>query len=475
MSGGLGTPRRFFRTAVLWLIGPAAVVLPAAGAEAADAARRSVLLMIGDDHGLDAGCYGNPRIRTPHLDRLAREGVRFANAFATVSSCSPSRSVILTGLHTHQNGQYGLQHAEHKQSTHPWVRSLPGLLREAGYRTGIIGKYHLGPDEVYPFEERPSGPFQGARNVAAMAAAARRFFETSPDRPFFLLVGFTDSHRARTGFANETTYDGVVETRYGAGDVVVPPFLPDRPEVREELAEYYQSVSRLDQGVGMVREALRQSGREAETLVIYLSDNGMPFPGAKTTLYDSGIHLPLLVWAPGLKRPGLVSQAMVSWTDIAPTVIEWTGVTAPKYRLAGRSLLPVLGEENPPGWDVVFASHQFHEITMYYPMRAVRTRTHKYILNLAYPLPYPHASDLFDSRTWQGILERRDVLMGVRPVSQFLQRPREELYDVVRDPAESRNLAGDPSVRTVLDSCRDRLRRFQEETGDPWVVKYRHE
>src|SRR5262249_33686681 len=154
---------------------------------------------------------------------------------------------------------------------------------------------------------------------------------------------------------------------------------------------YYTSVTRLDHGVGLIMSLLKELKRDDDTLVIFLSDNGIPFPGAKTTLYDSGLNLPLIIKAPG-RKPG-VCNGMASWIDIAPTILAWAGVKQPAA-MVGRSLLPILEQDKPEGWDEVFGSHQFHEITMYYPMRMVRTRTYKLILNLAHQLPFPFASDI---------------------------------------------------------------------------------
>jgi N-sulfoglucosamine sulfohydrolase len=455
------------------LAGPAGPAVAGMAEAPRPAARRSVLLVIADDQARGAfGAYGNPVIRTPSLDRLAAEGVRFTRAFATVASCSPSRATLLTGLHTHTHGQYGLAHATHNQHSFDSVKSLPALLR-GRYRTGIIGKDHVKPDSVYPFEVRLTSGFRGNRDVAEMARRAREFF-TADDRPFFLVVGYSDPHRAGEprsgwgGFANDQDYAGIERITYRPEDVIVPPFLPDQPEVRAELAEYYQAVSRLDQGVGLLLRALEESGRAGETLVVYLSDNGMPFPGAKTTLYDAGIFLPLVVRAPPPGPRGVVNEALVSWIDVAPTVLDWTA-TPPPEGLPGRSLLPVLGQERPPGWDTVYASHQMHEITMYYPMRAIRTRTHKLIWNLAHELSYPHASDLWHSPTWQGILRRGDGKMGRRSVEAYLRRPEYELYDLAADPDETRNLAGEPALAALREELKARLLQMLAASGDPWV------
>jgi N-sulfoglucosamine sulfohydrolase len=443
-------------------------------APAAEPARRNVLLLVADDLGRDLGCYGNARIKTPHLDALAKRGVRFTHAFATVSSCSPSRASLYTGLYTHTSGQYGLAHAAHNQHTRPQVKSLPHWLRAAGYRTGILGKIHVLPRSVYPFDVEITKNLGGNRNVAVMAREAGRFFADAGSKPFFLVVGFSDPHRSAKGFGNEQTYRGVPETRYSPRDVLVPSFLPDEPEVRQELAEYYQAASRLDRGVGLVLDALKRAGKADNTLVLFLSDNGIPFPGAKTTLYDPGLHLPLIIASPTQKRRGLANHALASWVDVAPTVLDWAGVKKPAA-LPGRSLLPILEEENPKGWDVVYGSHQFHEITMYYPMRMIRTRQNKYILNLAHPLDYPFASDLYNSKTWQGVLRRKDEKLGPRSVAAYVHRPREELYDLKQDPHEVKNLAGDRKYAGVLTDLRKRLKGWQQKTNDPWLVKYRYE
>lgn len=445
--------------------------------------QRNVLLLVSDDQGRDMlGCYGNPVIRTTNQDRFAAEGVRFTNAFATVASCSPSRAVLLTGLHNHTSGQYGLAHAIHNFSTFEDIRSLPRLLKEQGYRTGLIGKLHVKPESVYPFDYAADSGWQVERDVAAMARQARDFFAAKNERPFFLLVGYGDPHREGQGlgnsgrnewksFANERDYAGIEKITYKPSEVRVPPFLPDQPEVRAELAQYYEAVSRLDQGIGLMLKALEETGHKDDTLVIYLSDNGIPFPGAKTNLYDSGLHLPLLIRAPGLGMRGGVNQAMVSWADITPTILDWAGAKTPP-NLAGRSLLPILGQSDPPGWDEIYASHTFHEITMYYPMRAVRTRRYKLIWNLNYQSPFPQADDLFHSPTWQGILRRKDKMMGARPVGAFQRRPEYELYDLERDPAEIRNLAADPAHAKVVAELRAKLHKMMEKTRDPWVIYF---
>ena len=440
-------------------------------APAAAAAPPNVVLLVADDLGNEVGCYGDTAARTPNIDALAAAGTRFPLGFASVSSCSPSRATLLTGQPTHQCGQYGLAHPPHNFFSFPKAKSLPGLLAPAGYRSAVVGKFHVQPKEVYPFDEVI--PADG-RNPVAMAEKSRKFIADCDGKPFFLLVGFTDPHRAAKGFANDEKYPaGVPDKPFDPAALPVPYHLPDQPDVRADLADYYQSVTRMDDGVGRVLKVLDDTKTAGNTLVIFVSDNGIPFPGAKTTLYDAGIRLPFIVRKPG-QKPGVVCEAMASFTDVAPTVLDWAGVKPPAA-LKGRSLLPVLEQEKPAGWDTVYASHQFHEVTMYYPMRAVRTRTHKLIRNLAPPLEYPSASDLWNSATWQGILKRGDTMMGSRSVAAFLHRPAEELYDLSADPNELVNLAADPKAAGVLADLRAKLHGWRTATADPWLIKDKHE
>jgi N-sulfoglucosamine sulfohydrolase len=461
MSSRNATVRSALLGAVLMLLS-----LSSAGV----AAPRNVLLIIADDQGRDLGVYGNPVLRTPNLDRLAAQGTLFTNAFATVSSCSPSRSVIYTGLYSHSNGMHGLAHDVHNQHLLPSVRTLPQLLKAAGYRTALVGKKHILPNSALPFDEELAPERPGNRDVAFMAGEARRFISKNADRPFLIIVGYSDPHRAAENFDNTRAWPGVTRAIYDPAKVSVPPHLPDLPEVRRDLAQYYESVSRLDSGVGLLLDALRETKHGDDTLVIYLSDNGRAFPGAKTTLYDEGIHLPLIVSSPAQTRRGVRNNAMVSWVDITPTILDWAGVSRPGgQQFAGRSILPILEQPEPPGRDRVFASHGFHEIQQYYPMRALRTREYKYIVNLAAPLEFPIAGDIASSPTWQTIAARPSIGLGLRTLQAFLHRPAEELYDLRQDPSEVRNLAADPAHRDVLERMRAEMARFRSETHDPWL------
>lgn len=435
---------------------------------------KNIVVIIADDLGRTLGCYGDKNARTPNIDAFAATATRFENAFCTTASCSPSRSVILSGLHNHANGQYGLAHAAHHFQAHAWVRGLPVLLKEAGYRTCLIGKFHVLPEANFQFEKTSDAKIQGGRNSVRMAENAEEFIRETDSRPFFLYYSSTDPHRAGKGYANEAAHPGVTSVKIDPEQIEVPPFLPNQPEVRRDLAEYYTSVARLDQGVGRLLQALKNTGHENDTLVVFMSDNGIPFPGAKTGHYEPGVRLPLICRIPG-QKPGLVSNTFVTWADITPTLLSHAGAAGPKYELHGQSFLPAISDPAWAGRDSVFLSHTFHEVTMYYPMRTIRTHKHKLIVNLAGGLPVPFASDLYESPTWQGALKRRDVTYGNRSMSTFLQRSRYELYDLEADPHEIHNLAGESEHAETLSKLLADLKQHQKDTQDPWLLKHDRE
>ena len=299
--------------------------------------RKNIVLFVSDDHGKTAGCYGNTVIKTPHMDQLAAEGTLFTNAFATTASCTASRSVILTGLHNHHTGLYGHMHFPFHFRAYENLQSLPVMLQNGGYRTGTVGKYHVAPKQVFNFETfiKP-GDLEGSidygqanfgRNTVMMADACKSFINSQDERPFFLYFCTSDPHRSSdkdhpNRFGNQDGgYEGVENIEYEIDDVIVPYFLPDNRETREELVEYYQSVSRVDQGLGRLIQHLKEAGVYDNTLIIYMSDHGMAFPGAKTTTYEPGLNSPLIVRSPDVEKRGMVTNAMVSWTDI--TLLFW--------------------------------------------------------------------------------------------------------------------------------------------------------
>ena len=426
---------------------------------------RNVLFLIADDWSRLAACYGNAAIHTPRIDAFARQGIVFDWAFCTSPSCAVSRACILTGQHSHTHGQYGHCHGIHGFSTHKHMTSTPLSLRQAGFATACIGKKHVEPESVYPFEHEPQ---VNSRSPADLAACARAFLAENTDRPFYLHVGFSDPHRAGQGFANESAWRGVPEVKYAPEDVVVPDFLPDISGVRQDLAEYYQAVSRFDHGIGLLLDVLEESGRADETLVIVTTDHGMPFPGAKGSFFESGHHCPFILRTPALEKRGIHHQALVNWTNIRPTLHDWCGVAAPDD-LPERSLLPILADPEVAGWDETYYSHCFHEVMDYNPYRVLRGRRYKFVRNIAADLTPPIPGDLFRSVSWTAVRESGVERVGLREVSRVLKRESEELFDLQRDPMETTNCIGDPGLQEVVAEMRQKLLDFRRATRDPWL------
>jgi N-sulfoglucosamine sulfohydrolase len=436
---------------------------------------RNVLLIVADDLGYDLGCCGG-MLKTPVLDRLAREGSLFTDAYAAVSSCSSSRATLYTGLYSHTNGMYGLSHDVHNFSLLDNVKTLPWMLKQAGYATALVGKLHVKPLALLDYDAWLLPEQAGNRDVAAMGHAAGHWMRAQGERPFFLTVGYSDPHRAGdpSQFGNTRDWPEVKRERYDPTKMVVPSHLPDLPDVRADLAQYGEAVSRLDSGVGVLLQELAAGGHADDTLVIFLSDNGRPFPGAKDNLYREGIRLPLIVRSPQQHKRHLHNRAMVSWIDITPTILDWAGAAAPTgyhfLPLPGRSLLPILESENPAGWDRVFATHSFHEINQYYPIRSLRTRRYSYFHNLEPTLEVPIASDVALSPSWKAIVSTPGVQLGKRTLDVFRHRPAEELYDLAADPDEVTNLVADPAHSSALADLRAQLATWRTATHDPWMA-----
>ena len=485
------------------------------------AAEKNIIFFITDDESPTLGCYGDKVAVTPHIDSIAKDGTVFLNAYATTASCSASRSVVMSGIHNHMNGQYGHTHHFHKFASYPDVvaLSLPRVLANEGYRTGHIGKYHVAPEEVFHYETYLKG---NARNAVHMANACEEFIKKKDDRPFFLYFATSDPHRGggidKTypgkhkpdlfgNKPNKGSYPGIEEVFYDPAKVNVPPFLPDTPESRSELAQYYQSVSRIDQGVGRLVEILKEAGLYDKTLIVFTADHGMAFPGGKTTVFEGGLKVPFVVRNPYEKNRGIVSKALLSHVDITPSLLDFAGgldheINGPKKWVDpkvfwkgkeymgkenrnggnkfrsyhGKSWLNAIGKEDDKTRNEIHASHTFHEIQMYYPMRVIRDRKFKLIWNIAHQLPYPFASDLWRASTWQAQLEKgKDAPYGTKTVDQYVNRPAFELYDIVNDPNESTNLAENPKYAETLKDYQERMKAFQKEMEDPWIMKWTYE
>lgn len=435
------------------------------------ASAHNVLLMISDNQTWhDVGCYGNNVVQTPNIDQLAHDGVRFRQAFATTASCGPSRAVIYSGLLTHRNGQYAHPHAEHNQEIRPDVVTVFERLKSNGYRTGLIGKDHTRPQEKYPIDFKPRG---SSRDVVWMAKQAEQFLNASED-PFLLVLSFSDPHptsREGVGWGVKQQIEGYTPQTYDPSKVFVPGFLPDTLDVRESIAGYYQQISRMDHGVGLALRALEKTENADDTLVIFISDHGTSEPGAMATHYEPGVRVPFMVRSPKGKA-GHVNEALVAFTDITPTILDWTETEYDTKKLHGRSILPILNSHEPKGWDSALLSHVGHDVFAQYPMRTLRERQFKLIWNVTWQAEYPLPIDTFERRLWAGIRSNNSKMLGPRTVEQFLHRPQLELYDLDNDPWETNNLAATPEHQVKKQEMITDLMQRLTAQDDPWLRKY---
>jgi len=440
---------------------------------------RSVLLCIADDWSPIAGCYGNDVIHTPNIDALAQRATVFDHAFCTTPSCAASRASLLTGQHAHTHGQYGHCHSIHGFRTHEHIRTIPAVLRDAQIKSALVGKAHVAPNHVYPFDlatqmDRRDGNVTDAWSNRSLAEAAHTFLRDVGGQPFYLHAASMYPHRAaRSLFPAEKNADefGELDVIYRPGDVIVPGWMADTPESRQDLAAYYTYVSRYDHFVGEMLRVLQASGRADDTLVIVMTDHGMPFVGAKGSCFEAGHHCPLLIARPG--GGAVRCDALVNWLDLAPTIYDWLGVPdglAPDG-LPGRSLLPILDQPRPEGWDETTYAHNFHEVCDCFPYRVLRRRRYKFIHNLLWqhPARLPLPSDLFRSPSWQAVLDRGLEQTGRVSVERTLMHDAEALFDLDADPLETRNLIDEPALADVAADMRQRLSAHRVATRDPWL------
>lgn len=377
------------------------------------------------------------------------------------------------------------------------------ILNQTGgdYWYGIIGKKHVGPDYVYPFPfsytEENANLDQVGRNITKMKELVTDFLTMakSKGKPFLLYMGIHDPHRganqaqmAEYGQFLEKWGDGSPgmglipdwnPVNYSPDEVKVPYYLPDTNATRSDLAAFYRTISRYDQGIGIFMKLLEDFGYAENTLVFLSSDNGIPFPNAKTTLYDPGMGEPLLISNPLAKqRWNSSTQAIASHTDFVPTILDWFGLPSPSYSINGRkvilqgtSLLPVTVKEPTNGYDRAFSSHNLHQVTMYYPMRVLRNKQYKLIHNLNYKMPYPVATDIYYSPSFRDIVNRSiagEPLNWFKNLEEYYYRDQWELYDLEADPKELHNLAFNPVYNTTLKGMQAELDEWQMNTNDIW-------
>ena len=436
-------------------MGVAATALPGLGAcdseEPVPLRPKGIVMITADDLGWkDLGSYGLESVATPAIDRLVNEGVAFDNAFDVVSSCSSSRAALATGQYPHTNGVMGLVHRHPELSLPTEHPNAIRLLAQAGYQTAIQGKWHLSAEEPpteFGYGEYLETDFD---QVIRRSDDALTFLEANRDKPFYLELNYMQTHRNL--FENFLQAEGF-EVR--SSDALPPSYwgLPNWPEIQEEVAGYLSQLRWMDALIGEILAGLDSMGLTQDTLVVFISDNGPPFPGCKTTLYDRGVGTPLVFRWPG----GIASSRhseLVSSVDVAPTVLELAGgepLPAPE----GRSLAPLLlGDESWVQQNVLFSEMERHSALV--PARAARTQDYKYIRNFT-DSPWGSGDG---NGAWKETL-------ALEPNQTWDQaRVPEELYYLPEDPLERENLVESPDHEEALLTMRALLSEHMNKTGD---------
>ena len=405
------------------------------------------VIFIGDDISRDdLGAYGNDSIRTPNIDKLALEGIKFNNAYLTISSCSPSRCSILTGRYPHNTGAAEL-HTQLPEGQHTFVEDL----KDAGYYTVMSGKTHVGPVGERGFTKISKGKGPGWEEQWVDDLKER-----PKDKPFFMWYAASDAHHVWTD--NEFGY------KHDMDDIDVPIYHPDVPATRADYIGYYNEVSRFDYYIGEVVNELKAQGELENTFIIVMADNGRPFPRDKTRLYDSGIKTPFVVYAPFLGLYPGEREQLISSIDIAPTILDLAGLDVPES-VQGISFDPVLSRFEKIR-DYVFAERNWHVYEAH--ERMVRYGHWVYIRNRRPQFDAGHAGEIPKLGTYKAMVTLNESGQLLAPQNDLFIKPRpeEELYYILRDPDQTVNLIKGKKVKKVLNQLRAILDRWENETAD---------
>ncbi len=374
------------------------------------------IIFVADDMAWDdCGAYGHPTIKTPNIDKLARGGMRFDRAYLTCSSCSPSRCSMLTGRYPHSTGAGELHLPLPASQT---LFTTP--LREKGYYTASVGKWHLGNAVIPQMDLVKTGGGPGGEGHWVDVVKNR-----PKDKPFFFWLAATDPHRAYK--------PGAIDPPHTIADVRVPPIFPDTSKVREDLALYYDEIGRFDEYIGKVLDELQIQGVLDETLILVISDNGRPFPRCKTTVLEDGVKTPFVVRYPPLVKAGSVSSSLVSTIDIAPTLIQLADASQ-LDSFQGKSFVPILENPETKTQTMVYSEHNWHDYRAF--ERSVCTEQYRYVRNWVPELPSTPPADAVRSPTYDE-MKRLHAEGKLTPTAELVfdvPRASEELYDIIKDP-----------------------------------------
>jgi N-sulfoglucosamine sulfohydrolase len=421
-------------------------------------------LFIADDLGWeDIGPYGNAFVRTPSLDRLSRESLRFTHVFAASPTCAPSRTSIFTGLMPFRHGAHG-NHSGVKDT----ILSVVQYMHALGYRVAIAGKLHVGPQHVFSFERIsktnvPEPGFEahpGLNYDLSLDPVDTWLSNQEKDQPFMLIVA---DHSPHVVWPQKSSYT--------PDQVDIPPVHIDTDQTRRSRARYYEDITKMDRNVGRLLRSLEERNLAENTMMVFTADQGPQWPFAKWSLYENGIRVPLLVRWPDQVEAGRHSPAMISQVDLLPTLIEIAGGKAPEG-MDGKSFLPVLKGETENHRQVVFASHTGDGMMNRSPSRMLRTRQYKYILNLApgnmYHTHIDKAKDHDGGREYWGSWQEKAKIdkHAQTVIRRYHDHPAEELYDLESDPDETYNLAADATLAELIVRCRKELAVWRESQGD---------
>lgn len=420
----------------------------------------NILWITVEDLSPKVGCYGDDLACTPHLDRLASEGVRYTRVFATTPVCSPSRCTLITGMYASSIGGHqhrttddfpALDHRPYLAVPPPYVKAFTEYLRARGYYCSNNSKtdYQFAP---HTDQRQP---------LTAWDDSSRRAHwrnRPHPDQPFFAVFNSARTHESRV-WPNPDEAPMLDPAK-----VVLPPYYPDTPVIRRDYARHYDNVARMDQWVGKILRELEEDGFVENTIVFFFSDHGDGLPRAKRWLYDSGLHVPMIVRWPGHLEPGGVNEDLTSFVDFAPTMLSLAGAPIPEH-IQGQAFLG--GQRKPPHAHIFATRDRMDE--SHDMRRAVRDKRYKYIRNYFPERPYVLPNEYRDRMPLMQELLRLNTEGKLRGSSALMfapEKPEEELYDVKADPHEINNLARAPRFQKVLAKMRETLEQWRKETGD---------